>query len=50
MKWDEDDICRFNIDIDQVGELVFTEETQPMRLWDLSHEIKNLPKKINEAG
>jgi len=50
MKWDEDDLIRYGVDINQVGDLVFTEESQPMRLWDLSHEVKNLPGKIHDAS
>ena len=50
LRWNEDDTQRYDIEIDQIGELVFSEENQPLRLWDLAHFIKNLPRKVHDAG
>lgn len=50
LKWNEDDTERFGIEIDQIGQLVFSEESQPLRLWDLAHAIKNMPRKIHDVG
>ena len=50
MQWDSDDIERYDIDEDQVGQFVFDDDNRPFRLYDLSHELKNLPYKIHERG
>ena len=50
LRWDEDDTQRYDIEIDQIGQLVFSDETQPFRLWDLAHCVKNLPRKIHDVG
>ena len=50
MTWNQDDIESFGIGDDQVDQLVFNDETRPFRLYDLSHELKNLPSKIHQKG
>ena len=50
LQWNEDDQERFGIDEDQIGQFVFTDDTRPFRLYDQSHELKNLPSKIHERG
>ena len=50
LAWDEDDVERYGISDDQIGSLVFDDETRPFRLYDLSHELKNLPAKIHKKG
>ena len=46
LEWRHEDIDTFNIDQELVGTRVFNDETRPYRLYDLSHEIKNMTKKI----
>ena len=49
-KWDGDDLVRCNRDDDEIGDSVYTDENYPIRLFDPSHEIKNLPRKIHKVG
>ena len=50
LRWDSDDCYRFGIDESEIGNLLFTDETQPMRLWDAAHENKNLPRKVHDVS
>ena len=50
LQWNEDDQERFGITEDQIGQFVFTDENRPFRLYDQSHELKNLPSKIHDRG
>ena len=44
--WNSDDPIRFNIDEDLVDEKCFNDDNKPLRLWDRSHAIKNVGKKV----
>ena len=46
MRWNSDDVIRFDIDESLVGEKCFNDENMPLRLWDRSHAIKNMGKKV----
>ena len=50
LKWDSDDCVRLNIDESEIGDSVFNENNLPWRLWDASHENKNLPRKIHDVS
>ena len=46
MQWRHEDIDTFDIDEEIVGSKVFNEDTLPYRLYDASHESKNINGKI----
>ena len=50
MQWDADDVERYDIEEEKIGQFVFTDDTRPFRLYDLSHELKNLPSRIHDRG
>ena len=50
LQWDADDVERYDIEEDKIGQFVFTDDTRPFRLYDLSHELKNLPSRIHDRG
>ena len=50
LRWDSDDCYRFEIDESEIGNLLFTDDTRPMRLWDAAHENKNLPRKVHDVS
>ena len=48
MKWRHEDIDTFDIEEETVGSKVFNDETMPYRLYDASHESKNINGKIKK--
>ena len=48
LKWRHEDIDAFDIDPELVGTHVFNDETRPYRLYDLSHQNKNMTKNIKK--
>ena len=50
LQWNADDVERYDIEEEKIGQFVFTEDTRPLRLYDLSHELKNLPSRIHDRG
>ena len=50
LRWNTDDIIEFDIDEELVDQKVFNDENAPLRLWDRSHEIKNVNKKLHNMS
>ena len=46
LKWREEDQDTFDLDPELVGEKVFKSDGAPLRLYDMSHESKNLNGKV----
>ena len=48
LRWREEDQVTFDLDSELVGEKVFKPDKAPFRLYDMSHESKNLNGKVKD--
>ena len=48
LRWREEDQDTFDLDSELVGEKVFKPDNAPFRLYDMSHESKNLNGKVKD--
>ena len=48
LRWREEDQVTFDLDSELVGEKVFKPDKAPFRLYDMSHESKNLNRKVKD--